>query len=288
MSIRFKLTLWYSSILAVILIVMGGTVYAFQSYNTYNDVQHKLQKQGQELWNQIVQNSIFDPGELKVDRSSVMQEGVYIQIINYRTHRYQQSANLQQYGLSFPYDTDPSQLDHARYSKVAVSGLPFYIYEVPIADSGSNQIIGLLQVGSHISYQENSLQQLRTILVFSSLIGLIVAFTVGLIMARQSLRPIEVVIKAAEQIENGSDLSKRIAWKGPSDELGRLTDTLNSMLGRMELAYNELDEAYDAQRRFVSDASHELRTPLTTIRGNIDLLERIWTPALESGDNKAA
>ena len=96
------------------------------------------------------------------------------------------------------------------------------------------------------------------------------------------------MIKAAEQIENGSDLSKRIAWKGPRDELGRLTDTLNSMLGRMELAYNELDEAYDAQRRFVSDASHELRTPLTTIRGNIDLLERIWTPALESGDNKAA
>lgn len=47
------------------------------------------------------------------------------------------------------------------------------------------------------------------------------------------------------------------------------------MLGRMETFYNELDEAYRAQRRFVSDASHELRTPLTTIRGNVDLLQKM-------------
>ena len=59
---------------------------------------------------------------------------------------------------------------------------------------------------------------------------------------------------------------------------------MNGMLGRIETTYNELDEAYKAQRRFVSDASHELRTPLTTIRGNIELLERMWPPALESGN----
>src|SRR5690606_4253863 len=38
------------------------------------------------------------------------------------------------------------------------------------------------------------------------------------------------------------------------------------------------------QKRFVSDASHELRTPLTTIRGNIDLLERMWSALQEKGD----
>ncbi len=62
--------------------------------------------------------------------------------------------------------------------------------------------------------------------------------------------------------------------------MGRLTDTLNGMLERLETTYNELDDAYKAQRRFVSDASHELRTPLTTIRGNIDLLEKMWKPEL--------
>jgi signal transduction histidine kinase len=68
----------------------------------------------------------------------------------------------------------------------------------------------------------------------------------------------------------------RIPREKPNDEIGRLTDTLNSMLSRIERAYNELEETNAAQRRFVSDASHELRTPLTTIRGNIDLLQKIW------------
>jgi signal transduction histidine kinase len=68
------------------------------------------------------------------------------------------------------------------------------------------------------------------------------------------------------------------------DEIGRLTDTINGMLTRIQGMYSELDDAYSAQRRFVSDASHELRTPLTTIRGNVDLLEKVWkSTALEAG-----
>ena len=59
--------------------------------------------------------------------------------------------------------------------------------------------------------------------------------------------------------------------------MGRLDETINGMLSRIQITYKELDEAYRAQRRFVSDASHELRTPLTTIRGNVDLLEKMWT-----------
>src|SRR5690606_28041742 len=93
---------------------------------------------------------------------------------------------------------------------------------------------------------------------------------------------------ATNQIENGSNLSVRIPRGDPNDEMGRLTDTLNGMLERLETTYNELDEAYRAQRRFVSDASHELRTPLTTIRGNVDLPEKMWLTgtrqtALEDG-----
>ncbi len=95
-------------------------------------------------------------------------------------------------------------------------------------------------------------------------------------MARKALKPIERVIDAANQIGSGDDLEKRIHYDGPLDEIGRLTETINGMLSRIQITYLELDEAYRAQRRFVSDASHELRTPLTTIRGNVDLLEKMW------------
>ena len=143
-------------------------------------------------------------------------------------------------------------------------------------------MVGLLQVGAIPYNEEKFLNGVRTTLIFSSLIVVFIAFTVGLFIARQALRPIERVIRATEQIENGSDLSVRIPALGPNDEIGKLVSTLNVMLARLEMAYNELDEAYKAQRRFVSDASHELRTPLTTIRGNIELLERMWTKMKET------
>jgi signal transduction histidine kinase len=62
-------------------------------------------------------------------------------------------------------------------------------------------------------------------------------------------------------------LEQRIPVTVPTDELGQLTETINSMLGR-------LDELFQAQQRLVADVSHELRTPLTTIQGNVDLLRR--------------
>ena len=53
----------------------------------------------------------------------------------------------------------------------------------------------------------------------------------------------------------------------PTDEVGRLTATINDMLGRLE-------GSFETQQRLVADVSHELRTPLTTIQGNLDLLRR--------------
>ena len=85
------------------------------------------------------------------------------------------------------------------------------------------------------------------------------------------------MINAANQIESGEDLSKRIPYKGPQDEIGRLIQTINGMLERIQHVYQSMEEAYRRQRRFVSDASHELRTPLTTIRGNVELVGKMWS-----------
>jgi len=63
-----------------------------------------------------------------------------------------------------------------------------------------------------------------------------------------------------------------VPYSGPRDEVGRLANTFNEMLGRLESAYGSIQRSLEAQRRFVADASHELRTPLTTIRGNVELL----------------
>lgn len=123
---------------------------------------------------------------------------------------------------------------------------------------------------------DQTLDRLQSILIMGTAATLAIASTLGLFLARKSMKPIGKVTQAAEQIQKGTDLSVRIEYDGPQDEIGQLIGTFNGMLERTEGFYKELEDAYAAQRRFVSDASHELRTPLTTIRGNVDLLQKMW------------
>jgi heavy metal sensor kinase len=90
-------------------------------------------------------------------------------------------------------------------------------------------------------------------------------------MAHRALNPVDNITRTVQEI-NATDLTKRIHYKGAPDELGRLTETLNSMLDRLQAAF-------DTEKRFTADASHELRTPLTAIKGQINVtLTRQRTP----------
>jgi len=85
----------------------------------------------------------------------------------------------------------------------------------------------------------------------------------GWVMAGRALRPLREMTAAAQAI-SADDLSGRLAVTGPSDELKDLGDTIDSLLARLEAAF-------DAQRRFVANASHELRTPLAMMRTSVEV-----------------
>lgn len=289
MSIRLRLTLWYSGLLAGTLIGVGLVVYLFVNWNTYAEIKAQLKEQNEKIDIQPTVNFINGLGfEVGVDRTRLGEKKIYIQIVSYTDGLVWQEPQLRQLNTLLPY---PEAAKHPkegfRKVQVEIAGYKYdmltYQRPIPLNDG---TIVGLLQLSVESSNEEKFLTGLRTILVFSSIVVVFVAFTVGLFIARQTLRPIERVIQATEQIEKGSQLNVRIPAIGPNDEIGRLVNTLNGMLSRLETAYNELDDSYKAQRRFVSDASHELRTPLTTIRGNIDLLERMWTRIRNTNDKK--
>jgi heavy metal sensor kinase len=80
----------------------------------------------------------------------------------------------------------------------------------------------------------------------------------GYALARKALAPIDSMTRQAERI-SAERLSDRLPIENPYDELGKLANVFNAMLGRLEAAFDQL-------RRFTADASHELRTPLTAIR----------------------
>jgi signal transduction histidine kinase len=85
----------------------------------------------------------------------------------------------------------------------------------------------------------------------------------GWVMAGRALRPLREMTAAAQAI-SADDLSGRLAVPGPSDEMKDLGDTIDSLLARLEAAF-------DAQRRFVANASHELRTPLAMMRTSVEV-----------------
>lgn len=101
-----------------------------------------------------------------------------------------------------------------------------------------------------------------------SLVGLIavtlLAAVAGWIVAGRILRPVHR-LTAAARAASEENLSQRIALQGPRDELRELADTFDSMLER-------LDRAFNSQRQFIANASHELRTPLTVMRTAIDVV----------------
>ncbi len=97
---------------------------------------------------------------------------------------------------------------------------------------------------------------------------------VGWMVAGRVLDPIGRITAVARDIQ-ATDLSRRIALRGPPDELKELADTFDAMLSR-------LDEAFEGQQRFIQEASHELRNPLAVIRTNLDVA--LADPDAEAGE----
>ena len=110
---------------------------------------------------------------------------------------------------------------------------------------------------------QRALEKLRTMSLISLAVLFPASLGTGWVVAGRVLRPVGKITQVARDIE-ASDLSRRIDLEGPDDELKRLADTFDGMLGRIEGGVED-------QRRFIQDISHELRNPLATMATSIDV-----------------
>lgn len=118
-------------------------------------------------------------------------------------------------------------------------------------------------------YQDNAnliLQGLPRIFLLSAIPLLLISNIIAYIVSRRILRPLRRIIVQAQEITS-EKLDSRLDESGAKDELQELAVTFNRLFSRLE-------EDFDKQRRFTSDAAHELKTPLAVISGHVDLLCR--------------
>lgn len=138
------------------------------------------------------------------------------------------------------------------------------VLTVPISSSeATGNRGGWIQVAQEMDPVVETLANLRYQILLGLPLALFLAGVGGTFLARRALRPIEDITQTAQTI-NAGDLSRRMGYQGPADEVGRLAATFDRMLERLE-------EAFERQRRFTADAAHELRTPLTALKGRIEV-----------------
>lgn len=268
-SIRFRLTLWFVVILAVVLGVFSVFIYVSQSrdlrVDAVQELQGKLSRLNDYFQSPAWQNSNTPPSQVpESNGQTLLQPQDFILLAT------PDNQILQNWGAR---PQDPTHLVSGLLS-AADQNRDFNVFEQSISVTDQlnrnstatylfmvvpvlrhDTLLGFLILGSPSPLTEE-LRRLSISLLLGSLAMLAIAFFGGLWLADRAMRPVRSITHAAQSISE-SDLSRRLNMKG-RDELAELAGTFDGMLSRLQ-------RAFDRQKQFVADASHELRTPLTII-----------------------
>ncbi|MBI5879355.1 MAG: HAMP domain-containing histidine kinase [Chloroflexi bacterium] len=273
MSIRLRLTLLYSAIVALTVIAFSTFLYVSQSELTLQAIRTTLARQADLSMGGLRRF----PGRPEPQQAPPLPPagatlpGRWTQLRGADGSVLARTADLVDTPLPLSDEGLRAVQSGAAWSEIAhVQEERVLIFSRAVM--AESRVTAIVQVAAPITEREQALNNLRLFLLIGSAVVSLAAFAIGWVLAGASLSPIERITRTASAIGTQRDFSRRVRHTGPNDEVGRLAVTFNSMLTELERAYRQMEQTLESQRRFVADASHELRTPLTTVRGNIELL----------------
>jgi len=184
----------------------------------------------------------------------------YVQLVDNNGRIVSKTANLARNVLSF----EPSYTG-VRFYNSAIGAATMRQVQVPLVD-GKGIVKGYLIVAVPMKNAMIVLEDLKNTVFISFPIIILTLFVLTRLVAGKSIRPIEEVISTAETMTQ-ANLELRIPLPERRDELYRLSFTINALLDRLQ-------DAFQREKQFTSDASHELKTPLAVVKGTLEVLAR--------------
>jgi two-component system OmpR family sensor kinase len=268
-SIGARLTLWYSGIFGITLLLVGTMAYGLLTYSLSHDVNVALQGLAQVIASQVrSEGRTSHPPDL---------DELFRRFFDFTpSNRYFEMLDpwgRQQTGrppASPPLPISPKALQAvlrgvATFETIDRPGsYPVRILIAPVFEAG--QVVNVVQVGISLENMMKTLRRFDLIMAAVFPLGLLLAGGGGWLLARRALKPVDQMTQTVRRISS-EHLQERLPETGTDDELDRLAGTLNAMLIRLEDSFRQV-------RQFSADASHELQTPLTILKGEIEVALR--------------
>jgi signal transduction histidine kinase len=264
LSIRLRFAMWTAGLLFLTLTLFSGYVYFSMSAGLY----HSLDDSMAFIASQATSDIAIRHGKIQVGEDfsdftrSLIANGsarrdLTIQLFDPQGHSIESLGPF----ASLPIAPEPIAVESFGGVFAATIADPVTheplreaVLAVPVAAGQA----GTVRVIQSLDEIQATLSQLRLLLLVGNPLLILFAGAGGYFLAGRALQPIDRIVQTAHQI-SAEDLSARLTSPSSQDEVGRLTDTLNEMLARLE-------ESFQRERRFIVDASHELRTPVTAIQ----------------------
>jgi heavy metal sensor kinase len=269
LPIRWRLTLLYGGILALILVVFSSGVYIYFKNSLQKSIDAKIRSIGEVISSSMT--DVHDPnmfGNFERYLENVLgrrPKNKLIQIMDSSGKIRAKSSDIEGENVATSFATvERGLMGEIVYETVEKLHARLRVITIPIMDKG--KVTGIVQVTTSLEDFDETMNRLLIVLIIGIPASLGAVIVVCYYMAKKALKPVDQIRRTAVKISS-RNLDEYIDFGGRKDELGKLAQTFNEMISRLRDSFQRINQ-------FSTDVSHELKTPLTIIKGGTEVALR--------------
>ena len=248
MPLRVRLSIWNAIVIVGAICLLSMLTYAIEARSLAQDLDESLQAQAKNLTAIYQARANLSPRarERVIPQPSVFSGPTfYVQILDPDGNIVERSQSMNDRSLPIRLETlRRAADDQVAIETVQLDGRNVRLYTDDMISGDGEELLGYVQVARSLNALEDALGLLRRTLIGAGVLLLLISILVAWWLSGVSLRPIGRITQAAADISLSGRLDRRLPPERTRDEIARLVDTFNRMMGR-------LDDVFAAQKRFV-------------------------------------